>query len=183
VINSTNPIKVSCTAALHHGTERRGSAFLLLSFVLPKSQFPSSPKVEGSPPKIDKRRCDVPTKLEKRGGTVEQISAVHKRTKLTDPHGGDAWHPQQIGSNYGSTEETRNASKIFRSRNLGLQICSGFWPSLHWLSTPLYSRAAGHPASTFLSLVPIIPRATGPCPSDSNVSMHQVTTYNFEPMY
>lgn len=63
VIGSTNSIKISCTAALYHG---RGSALLLLSFVPPKSQL--SNVSQASPPKIDKRRCDVPAKLEKRGG-------------------------------------------------------------------------------------------------------------------
>lgn len=104
-------IEVSCTAALHHGTGRRGSALLLLSFVRPKSQFLSYPRIARQRSIRDGVMFPPSWK-----NVVERISVVHKGTKLTDPHGGDAWHPVPPTANkerLWNTEDLKCISKIF----------------------------------------------------------------------
>ncbi len=79
------------------------------------SQISISVLSKDRPPKIDKRRCDVPAKLEKRGG-ADFRSPQRNHWKLTDPHGGDAWHPVPPTANkerLWNTEDLKCISKIF----------------------------------------------------------------------
>lgn len=107
MISSTSTIKVSCTAPLHPDTGRCGSALPFLSFVPPKISI--SVLSQGSAPKTDKRRCEVPANLEKRGG-VDFRSP--QKNQASGSSGRETHGTQVTTPPYGSTEFQKCISRI-----------------------------------------------------------------------